>query len=972
MWFVSSFSCWNFISTIIFINFFVLSSSSSLNSTTCSDPIACALASINIPLPNISIPLLNSNFTISNFDCLNFFIASLPSTYTYPTTVSFGLKDGSLECSGSYIYGSNTLVGPSVPHGSLDLSINSLTVDVSINMFTNEVLPQAFLTTCTVTQPVVTVIAVTGSLKPTVIDALVFLLEKTLDTVLTKVFCDDIANFIAVNGTKALLNTVDPALQQIIDAGSISPIETDQSLISKYSTSLTSEWVNWNELFSSTQSSSPSLVDLSCLRKTAPEILTSLERPLIDQLVNTLTNGTGTFNIPVNKVINIGKDTLTINSVILTGLNSFSDISLFQPSETSNFTINSDLKLQNFGLALNISFYIPPSVVFPYPYIEWLILEADISNTSLSVETVFGVNKHTFEKLYVSQLTDLSCLYTTLEVIDISSLQLFTSIDKFVITQVHGGAMQLENDIVNLIDNTLSLIFAGYSTLVTELITGIMQSEVRTSLNSKISTHIASKKSTNICHDNCPKNEENIVWYNSTLIKTIDFIVNGILGPSGMNKLIRCATGGTSSILIGNDKLNIQVSGLDSFSYLSILEPYSPKEVTFKPYNLLNRLSIGACSGRSCNPLTLTISFKNSGSHSGSSSFDSDDNSVNSIIDMLPVSMQNSLNTNMSTPMTIRFSNLLLYVDLILEVSQDMLCHLHISELSTTGCLKSTVQMLSLSTLQISSQETVMNRNYISTDITDKTNSIFTNLGSKSGLKSINSKLQSNIDSANATCLGQNNDSSSTSSLSSAGDGINTTTGPTVNYWLVPVITTIAIFFLAAAYHYYIRIPYVLNRQSDTTDSLNKGVEGTNSHMNMMNSNNNDSYFIQLYNYLISRKWQEAIIFNEHLNFFLRVYMVAALSVIFVMLRLGLKDLDLLTVMIEIVSPNKSQSAVVTYENNYVDCKYIFLFFFVSAMLLIYIHTYNHTYSYTYNFLCTYFSIVWGFGAYTVSKLYII
>lgn len=879
---------WRLLLSVFLFGAFAVSSSP----IACNDPISCALASIIVPLPNVT----QSGFTIYNFRCFNLAIASLPSTYTYPTKVSFGLHEGSLECSGSYTYAI-----PTTPHGSLDLGISPLTVDISVDVSTNDVLPQAITTTCSVAQPIVQVLDVTGSLKPAILDALVAILQKTLDTVLTKVFCDGIANFLQVNGTQALQDTIDPALQQIIDAGQ----PTAQSSSALVSTSAaTADWVKWNHLFSSSLSSAP-LVDLSCMRKTAPEVMVSIQRPLIDQLVNYLTGGTGIFNIPVNKAITLGKDTLTLNSVILTGLNSFTEISLFEPSDTDDYTINSKLGIQTLGLTLNVTFAIPPSVSFPYPYVEWLLLEAETKNTSFAMETVVGVSHEALTQLYISQLTDPSCLLTAVDMIEITSLQLFTSIDKLTVTQVHGGAMQLEQDIVSLIDNVLSLVFTGYSTLVSELIPGLTQSVIRPSLNQKIANRIA----TTVCVDNCPKDEEYVVWYNTTVIKVIDFVVNDLLGPAGLNKVIRCATGGTGSISTGNDKVLVKVGGLDSFSYLSILEPYSPKEVKFKPYNLLNRITLGACSGRNCHPLTITMSKNASGSGSGSGSGSSVGMSED-MTQMLPVPVQGFLNGNLSGPVTFEFSNLLLYADLMLGVSKGMLCHLHLAALSTDGCVTSTVQMLGLSTLQMSTQSAAMKISSTVHDITDKTNAFLKNLGSASGLQKINSHLQANVDSANATCLGLAVDSGSPT----AGSNINTTTGPTVNYWLVPVITTVSIFFLAGLYHFFIRVPYILNQP----DSLTKGVEPIADDAAAAEGTGRLS---QLYFFLITRRWREAMLFNENLNFFLRVYLVTALSVIFVMLRLGLKDLDLLTVMIEIVSASKTQTAVVTYENNYVDRK---------------------------------------------------
>ena len=81
----------------------------------------------------------------------------------------------------------------------------------------------------------------------------------------------------------------------------------------------------------------------------------------IDYLIDVLTNGPGDIIVQINEVVPVKNSTISIESLTISGLDSFSEITLLEPSETSNVTLNTKISLDYLQLALNTTLAGSPS-----------------------------------------------------------------------------------------------------------------------------------------------------------------------------------------------------------------------------------------------------------------------------------------------------------------------------------------------------------------------------------------------------------------------------------------------------------------------------------------------------------------------------------------------------------------------------------------------------------------------------------
>lgn len=212
-------------------------------------------------------------------------------------------------------------------------------------------------------------------------------------------FCNEI-KALEGNVTDAIASMLDPAFASIVEIpGLVAPIFDE-------------EMVNWNELLRRFGGS------LSCFVNDYPRVADKLQRPVINTVVDRVTNGSGSVTFHVQKIIPVKNMTLTINSITISGLDSFTDISLVSSIPTSNISIASSVSLELLNISLNLT-YSDPSA---QGYTEELIMIAGLVDNVLQVITTLAMNAETLASFYLDQVTQQACVFGAVEFFNVTSL----------------------------------------------------------------------------------------------------------------------------------------------------------------------------------------------------------------------------------------------------------------------------------------------------------------------------------------------------------------------------------------------------------------------------------------------------------------------------------------------------------------------------------------------------------------------
>lgn len=813
--------------------------------STCSDPISCKLQNINIKVPPLSIPIGDGTFIyIDNFECNQLSLDSIPSAYIAPTSFEFGLNNGNIFCHGHYTY--------LKLKGIVNATIGQLNVNMTIDITEENKLPVALsVHNCYVPSLAIDIVFA-GNIGANILNLLIAVFKTAIEIFFQDFFCIELTSLIAVNGTKWLDNTVDPALMMIINQ--------QPAPVPKFDIDL----VHWKSLLSP-----PSMSHTSCLDRELPGMIDKLQRPVLDTVMDLLTDGTGEIIIPIEKLIRLnGTQEVTIHSITLGGLDTFSNISLYEPSTTSNITIVSELALDSLFLSVNLTVHGASSPY--YDYEEWLIIEASVSKTSLHVETVVALGKAELSQLYLNQILQPACLLKSLKFLNITSLVLETNVDTLAINQIQGAAQQLEKDSIALIDNALKLLAEGFGPLLTDLIKGFGQGILRPLLNNKIENSLVTLEATTPCMHKTKPYDDYIVWADSKLIKAVDRVVNDLLGARGLNAILKCVTKGTGSVSISaSEFVTIDIGGLDSFKYINILEPFSQKAVTPKPYDMGTEIDMGLCNGFTCRPLTLAVTVDKLMFNRTSSG---------GAIGMplaLPSGTNSSFGRN-TIQLSMALDNLYLYIDTLIQVSVGALLDLTVQDMSVGGCGAAVIRLFEISNLNLlASEASVTINGERENDVTRLVNKLFSVLGKDKTLSSMNQKIATKIESNNQTCRGYGGGTNSTSDSSSA--GITDSSGSSsisTGTWLNPLIVCLSLLLGATVIAYLIN-PKAFQLTHEVTDEKEVGngsVVVKERRYNSSVATRNRS--IAGYHKRHAWDWKGALAFNDHLYLWLRAVLV--------------------------------------------------------------------------------------------------
>lgn len=704
----------------------------SLSSSSCSDPIGCWLQSFSIIIPTITIPVDSTNtLEIDNFLCDNFLLSSLSSSYNKkePTTLGIDIDGLAVKCIGQYKYLQYS--------GTITATISNVEaiIDLLIAKNNSNIYPSSIsFSSCDVPDGINSIkvnLEFTGSFK-TILNLLSGVVEAYIKKSFNTIICTKLADFIAVNGTSFIVNDVDPFLQVLISSEpSNVPIDINNN----------DEYIHWT---SSMISYIMNMIDkllnsnmMLCLESSYPQLKEILARPVIDYVIDVVTNSTGIINIdmPENSSITIidGNYSLSISSISITGLDTFTEVVLLEPSLTSNISLNSMIQFDNLDVVVYSTFQSTDSNLYLNDYTEQLEFKVKLYNITMLADVAVGVIKKDFSNLFIDQLFHLDCLLSSgLKYLNITSLIVDVDINDIEIVQVSGNANVLEKNLVSLFNNANMLLNNGYNELITTAIAGITQGPLRKQLNHLISLHQLAPS----CPQHVdPTSSDIIRWSDSKLISAT------VIQADIMNTIVDCFTNETGKILWNIGHWNLSVSNLDSFYDFSSLYPFSDAN---KAYDLGSSFSVGQCqTGGKCRPLAISLHKEDSSVVSSKLGLSSLSSSLSSLQSSLPALMA-----------SLSMFNLSLNMDTTVEFDMNAFKNLQIYQLDVTGCVASSVQVMSINSMSLGAEQIsasyIQNGMTITKNITTQSESNSHNSFTLAGV--LNSYIEAGLSSASVTC----------------------------------------------------------------------------------------------------------------------------------------------------------------------------------------------------------------------------
>ena len=410
-----------------------------------------------------------------------------------------------------------------------------------------------------------------------ILDGLAPELEKLIKEALDKFLCTDIPIFLETNVTNALVNTVDPTLEAIISSQP-SPLPVYGAHYTAWGDSLISKVKKIMDKLEGVADLKDFLLcflgqsDPAALQQLVTREFQSLFLSQPHFAANTgqqgdyededVDMGAYRVGIPADLVIfqkgNFPpgyNTTVTLTSLQVRGLDTLDDLEILDPMESSNVTLHTSVGFKTLTVELGVQVEIVPtggSASKREQYSERLKVTLAMQDVSFLMDLVLAVNSFVLKSYYLDQLSTRNCWLSAIEQLSIANLQLHTTITTLQTVQVVGSAGPLEADVVALLNNAVLLLISpeGFGQLTTDLINGLMQGPVRTGFNERAASQLAAAKKDMPCLSHYPYNDhpEYIVWANSSLVKTLDFVVNDLLGYQGVNKLMSCATNGTGQL----------------------------------------------------------------------------------------------------------------------------------------------------------------------------------------------------------------------------------------------------------------------------------------------------------------------------------------------------------------------------------------------------------------------------------------
>lgn len=445
----------------LFTGLFSLSALYVCSGSSCSDPLSCLLASIDIVIPPIAFNVTNSSVLyITNLECSGVALDAINSSYIPPTTLGVGIVGLSTYCSGLFSYTDGL-------SGSIVFPLNDASFDINVNIGTNAneygVPDSASFSYCY--SSLIVDISFTGGSTPKekgkiakLNNVLAPIVDALLPIALNQLLCVKLADYVATNVTQNLVNNVDPKLLSIIQTAPMTvptfdfqTLNWQTSILGKMYQILGRDEVG--RLEACAVEAYPAIADINLW---------------IDFFLGFLTDDNGNIVIPLNETIHVQNSTLSIETLTISGLTTFSELVLFEPSQLSNETLLTQIALESFKLTLNSTLLGSPES----QYVEHHQIVFGLTNITLGFDLVIALNEKVLNAYYLDQLNSKGCWLDALGYFNISSLLVDITLDQISFIEVSGGAAALEKDVAALIDNISLLVTEGFGPLTTNLIAG--------------------------------------------------------------------------------------------------------------------------------------------------------------------------------------------------------------------------------------------------------------------------------------------------------------------------------------------------------------------------------------------------------------------------------------------------------------------------------------------------------------------
>lgn len=775
----------------------------------CVGPLECLLENVRIGPINLCIDVPSNGTDIygicfSSMFCGNILLDSIFSDYLSPHSLEIAATGFGIECDGNWNVSVNSSSNVKLLYEgafSIAMSDTDVNTTMTFSRFKNDDLPsKVTFEDCNVTSVDFEIHFIGGAIGNTLDKTLAPALETALEGYTEALICDLIGPLIGDALSLLLIKQVNPSLKVYVDAANEPYVPPKLSGYYDWNTSPLATIHNLLGLLGNSESDV-----LTCFLNATDssgndDIYSDL--PYIDKLINLLTNSTGVINIPVQaEPLYIGNSTnsITIQGVSISGLNTFNDITIMAPSSSSNVILTSSIGLDSLSIDINALVNLTNG-----DYLENIIINLAVSDISLTIDLMVALNEEILYSLYMGQLMESTgCVATALDYLEVTYLGLLLNVDEISIKQIsNGDATELEQDMVELIDNFFELIIHTYP--LTDIIAGIAQTNIRSGINVGLNETLQSMKTASTCLPFEANNEiEYIAWASSDLISTLNTILNDLIGVDGINSLMTCITNGTGNLVISissdtddtvpststamapitmlnmdefnqilesklprrlkehiltsiqdhvetssglraaasnETSLTITLGGLNTFFKFALLYP-----ITGQPYNLGNSIGLGYCEDEIATPENGCVPFS--------------------------LTLSGILNGR-EIYLSVQLLNMDLFINLLMMLDMNALEALTVEQFNTAGCKMTAVDTLQVydasillteASLVLKDGDTVLN-------ITDAVTTIIESVEGKDGITSkINANFEESIANSDAVCDGSYDPDNNASTSSSNG-----------------------------------------------------------------------------------------------------------------------------------------------------------------------------------------------------------
>lgn len=359
----------------------------------------------------------------------------------------------------------------------------------------------------------------------------------------------------------------------------------------------------------------------------------------VNGLIDSLTRGEGSMEITIpDKFLNFqnnhtftipgyGEVTLTVHKVKVSGIDNFTDLSLFRPSG-QNMLSTSIASDAGFGVSVLIDLQVRPmnesSVVEAEMLNETFELHFNTSSVNVDSFSSWVIDRDIFSKLSVGSFmfgsytvfdnnrNFLNCIIEALTSVTFLELQGRMKVDAMQISPItsyanNGCTSDLEGDIDELINHVMQLIVAEYPLTLTEALSGMIQMPAKKFINDKLAALIGDTKMMPLHCVNVDiptnKSEHPLRLDSNKALMIFDEIVNDDSAIAYVNSFIGCVddTVETRKLLDGHfftfslGELDIVLHDLHMEHIASV---YDMKllQPTIDHYHLTNKLGYGMCS----------------------------------------------------------------------------------------------------------------------------------------------------------------------------------------------------------------------------------------------------------------------------------------------------------------------------------------------------------------------------------------